>query len=104
MLIAASTWFAGPQIWPVYAHFLETFAGTAGIHGESSIKRWEYVDFNSLSYAIPGGRTWLGLAVLACLLIGIGIWLVMLWHKSVGSGAAAQNLIWAITLTWTLRH
>jgi hypothetical protein len=102
VLIAASTWFAGPQIWPVYAHFLETFAGTAGIHGESSIKRWEYVDFNSLSYAIPGGRTWLGLAALMCLLIGIGIWLVMLWHKSVGSGAAVQNLIWAITLTWTL--
>ncbi len=102
VLIAGSTLFAGPQIWPVYAHFLETFAGTAGIHGESSIKRWEYVDFNSVSYAIPGGRTWLGIAALVCLLIGIGAWLVMLWHKSVGSDPAAQNLVWAITLTWTL--
>jgi hypothetical protein len=101
-LVAASTWFAGPQIWPVYAHFLETFAGTAGIHGESSIKRWEYVDFNSVSYGIPGGRTSLGLAVLACLLIAIGAWLVVLWYKSVGSGAVVQNLIWALTLTWTL--
>ena len=102
LLVAASTWFAGPQIWPVYARFLQTFAGTAGIHGESAIKRWEYVDFNSLSYAIPGGRTGLGIAALVCLLIAFGAWLVALWHKSVRSDAAIQNLMWAITLTWTL--
>jgi hypothetical protein len=102
VLFAASTAFAGPQIWPVYARFLKTFAGTAGIHGESSIKRWEYVDFNTLSYAIPGGRTGLGIAAMACLLIAIGAWLVLLWHRSVGSNSSVQNLIWAITLTWTL--
>ncbi len=102
VLIVASTMFAGPQIWPVYAHFLETFAGTAGIHGEVSIKRWEYVDFNSVSYSIPGGRTRLGVALLACLVIGIGAWIVVLWRKSVGSDVTVQNLIWAITLTWTL--
>jgi hypothetical protein len=102
VLIAVSTAFAGFGIWPVYGHFLNSFAGTAGIHGELAIKRWEYVDFNSFSYAVPGGRSWLGLAVLAFVLLGLGIWLVRLLHKSASAGNAAQNLAWATTLTWTL--
>jgi len=102
VLIAASTAFAGLQIWPLYAHFLYSFAGTAGIHGEFAVKRWEYVDFNSISYAVPGGRSRLGLTILACVLLGLGIWLVRLLHKSAGAGNAAQNLAWATTLTWTL--
>lgn len=101
-LIAASTAFAGFEIWPAYTHFLESFAGTAGIHGEMAIKRWEYVDFNSFSYAVPGGRSWLGLTVLACVLLGLGTWLARLLHRSASAGNAAQNLAWATTLTWTL--
>jgi hypothetical protein len=102
VLIVASTAFAGLQIWPLYAHFLNSFAGTAGIHGEFAVKRWEYVDFNSISYAVPGGRSRLGLTILACVLLGLGIWLVRLSHKSAGAGNAAQSLAWATTLTWTL--
>jgi hypothetical protein len=102
VLIAASTAFAGLQIWPLYAHFLNSFAGTAGIHGEFAVKRWEYVDFNSISYAVPGGRSRLGLTILACVLLGVGTWLVRLLHKSAGAGNAAQSLAWATTLTWTL--
>jgi hypothetical protein len=101
-LTAASTAFAGMQIWPLYAHFLTSFAGTAGIHGEFAVKRWEYVDFNSISYAVPGGRSRLGLTILACVLLGLGTWLARLLHKSVGAGNAAQDLAWATTLTWTL--
>jgi hypothetical protein len=101
-LIAASTIFAGPRIWPVYFHFLETFAGTAGIHGQSSVKRWEYVDFNAVSYAIPGARSSLGLAILIGLLAGIATWLIVLWRKSAGANSTTQNLVWASTLTWTL--
>ena len=101
-LIAASTAFAGLQIWPAYAHILNSFAGTAGLHGELAIKRWEYVDFNSISYVMPGGRSWFGLTILAFVVLGTGIWLVRLLHKSAKSSIAAQNLAWATTLTWTL--
>ena len=101
-LIAASTAFAGFEIWPEYARFLSSFAGTAGIRGDLAIKRWEYVDFNSLSYVVPGGRSWLGLTIIAFVLLGVGIWLVRLLHKSISAGDAAQNLAWATTLTWTL--
>jgi hypothetical protein len=93
-LFAASTLFAGPRIWPVYIRFLQTFAGTAGIHGASSVK--------AISYAIPGARTSLGLAIVACLLAGIALWLVILWRRSIGTNAATQNMVWAVTLTWTL--
>ncbi len=101
-LFLASTAFAGLQIWQRYAHFLTSFAGTAGIHGEFSVKRWEYVDFNSFSYVVAGGRSRLGLTILACASLGLGIWLVRLLHRSAGAGNAAQNLAWAMTLTWTL--
>ncbi len=101
-LIAASTAFAGFEIWPEYARFLSSFAGTAGIRGELAIKRWEYVDFNSFSYVVPGGRSWLGLIILGFGLLGIGTWLVRLLHKSISAGDASQNLAWATTLTWTL--
>ena len=102
VLIAVSTAFAGFEIWPLYAHFLNSFAGTAGIHGELAIKRWEYVDLNSFSYAVPGGRSWLGGTILAFVLLGLGIWLVRLLHKSASAGNAAKDLAWATTLTWTL--
>src|SRR6185437_15302376 len=101
-LFAASTLFAGPRIWPAYIRFLQTFAGTAGIHGASSVKRWEYVDFNAVSYSIPGARTSLGLAIVACLLAGVALWLVILWRRSTATNAATQNMVWAVTLTWTL--
>ena len=101
-LIAASTAFAGFQIWPAYAQFVHSFAGTAGLFGESAIKRWEYVDFNSFLYGIPGGRSWIGLTILAFVLLGLGTWLARLLHKSGSAGSAAQNMAWATTLTWTM--
>jgi hypothetical protein len=101
-LFAASTAFAGFEIWPAYAHFLNSFAGTAGIRGELAIKRWEYVDFNSFSYVVPGGRSWLGLTIIGLVLLAVGTWLLRLLRKSASAGDAAQNLAWATTLTLTL--
>ena len=103
VLMATSTAVGGLQIWPAYVRFLQSFAGNAGIHGQSAIKRWEYVDiFNSLLYGIPGGRSWIGLTILAFVLLGLGTWLGRLLYKSRKAGVAAQNLTWATTLTWTL--
>ena len=101
-LIAVSTAFGGLQIWPAYVRFLASFAGTAGIHGEFAVKRSEYVDFNSFSYVVPGGRSWFALTLIACASLGFVIWLVMLLYKSANADTTTQNLAWATTLTWTL--
>jgi hypothetical protein len=101
-LILASTCSAGVRIWPAYAQFLSTFAGTAGINGVSIVKRWQYIDFNSFSYAIPGGRTRLGLAILIATMLCITAWLIALLRRSAGGDGAAQKLAWAVTVTWTL--
>ena len=82
--------------------FLVSFAGTAGIRGEFAVKRSEYVDFNSFSYLVPGGRSWFALTLIACASLGFVIWLVMLLYKSANADNATQNLAWATTLTWTL--
>jgi Glycosyltransferase family 87 len=100
--ILASTCFAGVRIWPAYAHFLSTFAGTEGINGVSIVKRWQYVDFNSISYEVPGGRTRLGLAILISTMLCITAWLITLLRQSASGDGAAQKLAWAVTLTWTL--
>ena len=101
-LIAVSTAFGGLQIWPAYLRFLVSFAGTAGIRGEFAVKRSEYVDFNSFSYLVPGGRSWFALTLIACASLGFVIWLVILLYKSANADNATQNLAWATTLTWTL--
>ena len=101
-LTAASTAFGGLQIWPAYARFLGSFADTAGIRGEFTVKRWEYVDFNSFSYLVPSGRSWFGLTLISCVSLGFGIWIVMLLYKSANADSATQYLAWAMTLTWTL--
>jgi hypothetical protein len=101
-MILASACFAGLRIWPAYAHFLSTFAGTEGISGVSILKRWQYVDFNSFSYAIPAGRTRLGLAILIGTMLCITAWLLTLLRQSASGEGAAQKVVWAMTLTWTL--
>ena len=81
---------------------MSTFAGTEGISGVSILKRWQYVDFNSFSYAIPAGRTRLGLAILIGTMLCITAWLLTLLRQSASGEGAAQKLVWAMTLTWTL--
>jgi len=102
MLIAATTAFTGIQIWSAYAHILSQFGKVAGLNGHSSLNLPKFIDFNSFSYLFPGGRSWVGLAILFTVITTITAWLALLLWKSATGGRAVQYLAWASTLTWTL--
>jgi hypothetical protein len=102
VLILVATTSGGIQIWPAYAHFLNYFGKAAGLSGQSVLLSWKYVDFSSLSYAVPGGRSREGLVALVFVTIMIAGWLVMLLWKSSTGIRPAQCLTWAATLTWTM--
>lgn len=101
-LVLVSTALSGLPIWPAYLHFLTSFSQTAGINGQSLVKRWEYIDLYSLSYITPGGRSAAALVLLGCAAAALAGWLVMLLWRTPTSGGPEQLLVWAIALTWTL--
>jgi len=102
ILMVVATAFTGIQIWPAYAHMLAQFGHSAGLRDQSALQLWKYIDFVSSSYAIPGGRSRAGVAILICLTSTIAPGLAVLLWKSVASSRPAQYLAWAATLTWTL--
>ena len=101
LMLVATAW-AGVHIWPAYWRFLRGFGHVAGLGGQSALRLWQFVDFRSLSYAVPGGRSMVALAVLICLGAAIGTWLVVLLYRSATGEKPEQYLAWAVTLTWTL--
>ncbi len=102
MLGAIATGFAGFGVWGTYLRFLQFFRTVSVAHGKSLLKLWEYVDFTSFSYSVPGGRSGPGLALLLAIVLGAGGCLAVLLWRSAGAGSSAQLLAWAATLTWTL--
>jgi len=102
VLFALSTAMCGVGIWPAYLRFLSGFSHMAGVYGQSQVKRWVYVDFSSLSYLIPGGRSAAGIAVLVCLALGFAAWLATMAWRSCAGCKTEQMLLWAVVLTWTL--
>ena len=102
ILTVVATAFTGIQIWPAYAHMLAQFGHSTGLRSQSALQLWKYIDFVSLSYAIPGGRSRGGVAILICLTSTIAAGLAVLLWKSVAGGRSARYLAWAATLTWTL--
>ncbi|MGO9776781.1 MAG: glycosyltransferase family 87 protein [Terracidiphilus sp.] len=101
VLLLASTAYAGIGIWSAYLRLLHFFGNTAVLNGHA-LRLWKEVDLNAFSYAIPGGRSTAGLAILVCLFCCIAAWLALLLWKSAAAGSSAQSLAWAATLTWML--
>jgi hypothetical protein len=101
-LLLLTTAFAGIKIWPAYVHFLDYFSRTVGVGGHSALQLWQFVDLNSLSFAIPGGRSKTGLLILIAAIIAIAAYLAILLRKSSKAGEAAQHMAWAVMLTCTL--
>jgi hypothetical protein len=102
VLVLVTTWFGGLGIWSTYLHSLSFFRRFIESQGQSVLQLWEYVDFNSFSYAIPGGRSAPALAILTCLSIAAAVALAALLWRSAKDSRSAQDLAWAATLTWTL--
>ena len=101
-LLLATTAFAGIGIWSAYLRMLRFFAESSGLNGHSWLQLWKYIDLNTFSHAIPGGRSTAGMVILACVICCVAAWLALLLWKSAAAGAPAQSLAWAVTLTWTL--
>lgn len=100
MLIATA--FTGFAIWPEYLRFLRFFRSVSMSQGQSLLKLWEYVDFTSFSYSIPGGRSTAALTVLIGITVAVAAALATLLWRSVNGTKAVRLLAWAATLTWTL--
>lgn len=97
-----STLVAGIRIWPAYLHFLNSFGKTSGVYGQSSLRLWKYVDLNSLSYALPGGRSRVALLLLACGAIAVAGWVAVVWWRSAAGGRTQRTLAWPVAMTWTM--
>lgn len=105
ILLAVSTAVAGTRIWPPYVRLVRVFRQLTA--GQASalpghFKRWQFVDLNSLLYAMPGGRSRIGLLILIGLTTVACTWLaILLWRSADGDGAV-QSLAWASTLICAL--
>ncbi len=102
ILVLVSTASMGAQVWPVYAQFLRLFGQVSRTEGRSALLRWQFVDLNSMSYAVAGGRSTFGLIVLIGVAVVALLWLATLLWKSASGGKQVQSLAWAAVLTWTL--
>lgn len=92
----------GTKIWPAYIHFLTMFRHISQIGGAAGLRRWQFVDLNSLAHGLPGGQSVVTPAICAVISIAVFVWLVSLLWRSPAAGPHAQSLAWAATLTWTL--
>ena len=102
ILVLVSTAFMGVQVWPVYTDFLRRFSKLSQTGGRSALLRWQFVDLNSLSYAVLGGRSRAGLIFLLGVTTIVAVWLATLLLKAPASSKPVQSMIWATVLTWTL--
>lgn len=101
-LVGIATLFEGMQIWPAYFRFIRFFSSVSRIGDHTHLQDWQFIDFNSHSYAIPGGRSAVGMAILISIGAVAAIWLTTLLWRSAGGEEPEQLLAWACTLTWTL--
>ena len=102
-LFLFTTAIGGVEIWRIYfAHALGFLHGFIEVQGQSSLQLWEYIDFHTFSYAVPGGRSTVGLAAIACISLAAATVLAVLLWRSASSAKPVQQLTWAATISWTL--
>ncbi len=101
LLAGLATAVEGVSVWSGYLRMLLSF-GAAAANTNGYRKLPTYIDLSAFSSLLPGGRSWLGGAIIlgcACL---AAFSLVRAWWKYRGAGKQATILVWAATLTWTL--
>jgi hypothetical protein len=78
------------------------FGKIVGLNGTSKLHLETYMDLSSLSHAIRGGRSTVGVTLLIATVSVIGTILSLLFWKSRHGGKPVFCLVWSATLTWTL--
>ena len=102
VLALISSLLTGLNVWPVYLRFLNSFGKTTGVYGRNSIILWKYVDLNSFSYAVPGGRSRIALGLLICMVIAIVSWVLAVLWRSARSDHFQPPLAWSVAIFWTM--
>jgi hypothetical protein len=77
-------------------------SASAGSSAGSFLRLGRHVDLPSFSALLPGGRSPIGVAILAGCCGWVLFALAKVWWKSRAAGKPATTLVWAATLTWTL--
>jgi hypothetical protein len=101
-LVLLATILKGAAIWPGFFRMSRNFAElSVGLDTRSFLNLENYVDLTSFSSLFPGGRSRIGLTIIAACIGWIAFALVKAWWKSRAAGKPVTTLIWAATLTWT---
>ena len=102
LLLLEVTLVEGPGIWPAYLRLIAAFQRLTAAHGQLPLRYWQFVDLNSLTHAIPSGRSQFALGFTIAVAVGVVVWLASLLWRSPAMGQQTQMLVWATVLTWTL--
>jgi hypothetical protein len=99
MLFLVTTAIDGIGIWRQYAEFLIFFGR---VSRSNVLRRWQFVDLNSLSYEI-GERLGLSISTIVLVFVCVcALWLFVLFWRAAKGNRDIQDLVWANALTWTL--
>ena len=101
VLVGSSTLALGIDAWP---NFVEALFWWAQRTRENSgfFRDWKYVDINTFSRVLPGGRSWVGVTLFGGLALSALAALVRAWVTSNRRARGAAGLDWAAAITWTL--
>lgn len=100
-LVVSSSLILGPQAWPDFVRSLLRWAQmTAAQPG--LFRDWKYVDVNAFSRVLPGGRSWVAVAITGVASCVALFALLRTWMALPGAGREARSLAWAAAITWTL--
>ncbi len=78
------------------------FYGSASVNAESGLRTWKYVDITSFFRLLLGNHTLLRLILTVTVFLIVLPFLVQVWRKANRKFSDESELVWAVTLTWTL--
>ena len=97
-----TTIFMGPGIWEAYVQFTVSFGKIVGLAERSPLLAWQCIDLRSQLLGLLGAHTQVAIVVFACFSLLIAVWLYSSMWKLGKVGSQDGDLVWAVTLIWTL--
>lgn len=102
-LAVVTTAFEGFGVWPAFFNAISSFGkASSGAQASTMHPLSKYVDFNSFSLLLHGGRSWPVLILLFAGSLWAIVSLLRFWWESPHDGRSFNRLLWATTITWTL--
>lgn len=101
VLVSSSAALLGIRAWFDFVDALLWWAERTAV-SPGFFRDWKYVDLNAFSRILPGGRSWLGVSMIAGLSLFAILALVRTWLALPHASREAGRLAWAAVLTWSL--